>query len=160
MKTSLASKVKLVGMAVSYWSGNGNKKFFTFDVLKRAASILLLFVFGAYAFTFKSHYCYHHDGTRFHGDCGEFMRGTEKNGHSAAPSIYEQKYVCYDVQLNKHYQQQDHTFKTFNDFLFIVPPIPELPTHISTFNKPGITVFPCRGGPPLVTRFLRGPPLV
>lgn len=88
------------------------------------------------------------------------MHDAAKNGESSNTSIHETKYVCYDVQLNKQYHQQDYSIKTFHDFLFILLVIPELPANISPSQKRVIPLFSCRGGPPLLTQYLRGPPLV
>lgn len=124
----------------------------------RLSSILLLIVFGFYSFTFKTHYCYHHDGTRFHGNCGEYVQEAKKNGNSPNSSIHEKKYVCYNVQLDKQYQQ-DYSFKSFDDTLFVFPTPVELRLVTFPSQKNSIPLFSCRGGPPLITRSLRGPPL-
>jgi hypothetical protein len=124
----------------------------------RISSILILIIFASYSFTFKSHYCYNHDGTRFHGDCTAYLKNAEKNNKLSTSSVHEQRYVCYDVQLNKQYQQQDYSIKSLNDFLFELPPIPELPVVVSLSQPHAIPLFSCRGGPPLFTELLRGPP--
>jgi hypothetical protein len=128
--------------------------------LKKVTAILFLLIFCVQAFSFKTHYCYHHDGTRFHGDCGEHIREIEKgNGHHL-PVVHEQKYICHDVQLEKQFHQQDYSFKSFSEYLFDLPVVETVPPVIFQTDKPQLTVFSCRGGPPPVTKFLRGPPLV
>jgi len=125
--------------------------------LKKIFAILLLFIFGAYAFTLKSHYCYHPDGTRFHGDCGDFTKGKHRHGTT---SIQEQKYICHDVQLDKQFHQQDYSFKNFCDSDYIFPVIMDTPAiNTLPFNY-AVPIFSCRGGPPLPAQSLRGPPLV
>jgi hypothetical protein len=127
--------------------------------LKKRNSILLLLIFCVYSFTFKTHYCYYADtGKRFHGDCGEFERAAEKKNSDPNASFHKQKYNCYNVELNKQYQQQDFSIKSFSDFTLILPQMPELPIIIFSSQKQGIPLFSCRGGPPLVSFILRGPP--
>lgn len=130
----------------------------TFGPLKRVVSILLLFIFGFYSFTFKSHYCYHHDGTRFHGDCGEFTRTAETDDHSSTAKVHEQKYVCYDIQLDKQFHQQDYSFKNFSDSYYIVPLVIDVPVVTTPPFNYAVPQFSCRGGPPLAAILLRGPP--
>lgn len=89
--------------------------------MKRLSAKFLLIIFGVSSFTFKTHYCYHHDGTKFPGDCGANIREIEKlNGHHH-PVIHEQKYICQDVQLEKQFHQQDYSFKSFSEYLFDLP---------------------------------------
>lgn len=126
--------------------------------MKKVTSILFLFIFCVQAFSFKTHFCYHTDGTRFHGDCTEQMGKAEPSSHSKA-SFHEQKYVCKDVKLDKQYQAHD-AFKNFTDFFFVLTPVPELPVITSNYKRQAIPLFSCRGGPPIATQFLRGPPLV
>ena len=128
--------------------------------MKRLSAILFLIILGVSSFTFKTHYCYHHDGTRFHGDCGEHIRGIEKgNGHHL-PVVHEQKYICQNVQLEKQFHQQDYSFKKISEYLFELPVVETVPSVIFQTDKHQLPVFSCRGGPPTVTKFLRGPPLV
>ncbi len=126
--------------------------------MKKAVAILVLLIFCVQAFSFKTHFCYRTDGTRFHGDCTEQMGKAESSSYSKA-SFHEQKYVCKDVKLDKQYQPH-YTFKNFADFFVILTPIPELPVITSNYKRQAIPPFSCRGGPPVCTQFLRGPPLV
>ena len=86
------------------------------------------------------------------------MGKAEPSSHSKA-SFHEQKYVCKDVKLDKQYQPH-YAFKSFNDQLFILTSVPELPLITSIQKRQAIPPFSCRGGPPIGTQFLRGPPLV
>ncbi|MFN2438875.1 MAG: hypothetical protein ABR503_06715 [Chitinophagaceae bacterium] len=126
--------------------------------MKKVTAILFLFIFCVQAFSFKTHYCYHTDGTRFHGDCTEHMEKAEYNSHSNA-SFHEQKYVCSDVTLDKQFQAH-YTFKKITDAFFILTHVPELPVITSGYKRQALALFSCRGGPPIMTSFLRGPPLV
>lgn len=130
----------------------------TFVKLKRASAILFLLIFGLQALGFKTHFCYHTNGTRFHGDCAEQLEKAEASGKSKA-SFHELKYRCIDIKLDKQYQQ-DSAFNNFNDQLFVLTSVPELPFITSLDIRQAIPVFSCRGGPPIFTQSLRGPPLV
>ena len=127
--------------------------------MKRLTSILLLIVFGVSSFTFKTHYCYHKDGTRFHGDCTEHIHEVEKGNGQQLAVVHAQKYICQNVQLEKQFYQQDYSFKDFSAYLFELPLV-ETPRVIFLADKHRLLVFPCLSGPPNVTRFLRGPPLI
>jgi hypothetical protein len=132
--------------------------FATFDSVNRISSIFLISIFCIYSFTFKSHYCYHYDGTRFHGDCEAYKQKTETNLNKSTAFLYEQKYVCYNAQLNKQYQRQNCNYKSFNDFVFTLASQSEFQTIINPSKKKRIALFFCRGGPPLIERLLRSPP--
>jgi len=68
-----------------------------FTYLKRSASILFFVIFCVYSFTFKTHYCYNQDGSRFHGDCTEYLQKVEhSNLHSA--TFQPQEFECHNVQ--------------------------------------------------------------
>ncbi len=99
------------------------------------------------------------DGTRFHGDCTEHMQKAETTSHSK-PSVHEKKYVCFDVKLDKQYHQQHYAFKNFNDQYFVLASVPELPFIAALDIRHTIPIFSCRGGPPIYTQSLRGPPSV
>ncbi len=126
--------------------------------MKKVTAILFLFLFCVQAFSFKTHYCYHTDGSRFHGDCTEHLAKAEPSSHTQA-SFDEQRYVCKDVTLDKQFQAH-YTFKKIADTYFIVALVPELPVITSGYKRQAIPPFSCRGGPPVGTQFLRGPPLV
>jgi hypothetical protein len=126
--------------------------------LKKVTAILFLYIFYVQAFSFKTHFCYYHDGTRFHGDCTEHLEKAENISHSNA-TFHEQKYVCEDVTLDKQFVSH-YTFKKFADAYFIVTPVSELPVIISRYKRQAIPPFSCSGGPPILTAFLRSPPLV
>jgi hypothetical protein len=138
--------------------GKLRKIFFTFTTLKRLSSILLLLIFCVDSFTFNTHYCYTKDGTRFYGDSTEYIRKAELTSHSRL-SFYPRKYFCHNVQLDKHYQQQDSSFKNFNDYFFVLPIMPRLLVVFSYSKRQVNTLFSCRGGPPLISdNPFRGPP--
>jgi hypothetical protein len=126
--------------------------------LKRASAILFLLIFCLQSLGFKTHFCYHTDGTRFHGDCAEQIEKAATSGKSKA-SFHELKYRCIDIKLDKQYQQHD-AFKNFNDHYFVFTSVPELPLITSIHQRQAIPIFSCRGGPPIFTPSLRGPPLV
>jgi len=126
--------------------------------LKKATAILFLLVFAVQSLSFKTHVCYHNDGTRYHGDCTQEMSKTEHSGHSKS-SFHEQKYECFDVKLDKQYQQH-YSFKNFNDQYIVLVSVPELPLITFIQKRQTIPIFSCRGGPPILTQSLRGPPLV
>jgi len=127
---------------------------------RKPLSILLLVVFGLSSFTFKTHYCYHFDGSRFHGDCGANIRETLKHEGSSRPRLHERHYICFDIQFDKQYKQPDYTFKNFQDHYFILPAIEVLPFPVALPARQVIPAFSCRGGPPLPTGTLRGPPSI
>ena len=85
-----------------------------------------------------------------------------KDDHSdlSKTTFHEQKYVCHDIQLEKNYQQHDYSFKNFNDYNFDLLVIPELPVIVIFIKRQAIPLSSCRGGPPLLTQYLRGPPLI
>lgn len=86
------------------------------------------------------------------------MHETESLTGSKA-NFHEQKYVCFDIKLDKQYQQH-YAFKSFNEQLFILTSVPELPLVTFVHKRKAIPIFSCRGGPPILTQSLRGPPLV
>ncbi len=130
-----------------------------FTKMKKAGSIILLSLFCVYSFTSKTHYCYYTDTCkRFHGDCGKFERAAKKTNGASNTFLYEHKYDCHNIELNKQYQHSDFSIKSFSDCTFILPEIPELPLIIFSSQKQVIPLFSCRGGPPLVSFLLRGPP--
>lgn len=86
------------------------------------------------------------------------MGKAEHPGHSKA-SFNELKYVCFDIKLDKQYQQH-YAFKSFNEQLFILASVPELPLITFIQKRQTIPISSCRGGPPILTQSLRGPPLV
>lgn len=126
--------------------------------MSRFTSILLLTIFASYSFTFNTLYCYTKDGTRFYGDATEYIRKAELTSHSRI-SFYPRKYFCHDVQLNKNYQQADYSFKSFNNYFFILSIITGIPAAFSYSKRQVIPLFSCRGGPPLISdNPFRGPP--
>jgi len=128
--------------------------------MNRLSAILLLIIFGVSSFTFKTHYCYHNDGTRFHGDCSEHIHEVENGNGLQLAVVHEQKYICQDVHLEKQYYQQDYSFKTFSAYLFELPLFDTVLPLIFLADKHQLLVFPSLVSPPPVSRFLRGPPLV
>ncbi len=126
---------------------------------KKIVTILFLFVFSISSFTFKTHYCYYNNGKRFHGDCEADIRAAEKQAGHTQTLLHEQKYVCHNIQLDKQYQQQNYSFKNFHDHFFIVPAPQEIFINVFLNDGQPIPIFSCRGGPPLFTEKLRGPPL-
>lgn len=126
--------------------------------MRKVAAILLLLIFSIYAFNAKTHYCYHQHGGRFHGDCTAYLKKSSTPSNTGTV-LNERKYVCYDVLLDKAFKQTDDAFKGFSDCLCqpvllhdIALPAP----FVKTFSVP---VFACRGGPPLLIRSLRAPPV-
>ncbi len=126
--------------------------------MKKVTAILFLLIFCVQAFSFKTHFCYRTDGTRFHGNCIEHMEKAEPSSYSKA-SFHEHKYNCTDIKSDKQYQQHS-VFKNFNDQYFTLIQAPELPLITFIHKRQAIPPFSCRGGPPVGTQFLRGPPLV
>ncbi len=88
----------------------------------------------------------------------EQIEKAETSGKSKA-SFHELKYRCIDIKLDKQYQQHS-AFNNFNDQFFALTLVPELPFIASFDIRQTIPVFSCRGGPPILTPSLRGPPLV
>ncbi len=86
------------------------------------------------------------------------MGDAEANGYKKA-FVYELKYVCLIIKLDKQYQQHS-VFKNFNDQYFTLIQAPELLLITFVHKRQAIPLFSCRGGPPILTSFLRGPPLV
>ena len=110
-----------------------------------------------YSFTFKSHYCYNQDGSRFHGDCTKHVQNADQsNLHSV--TVESQEFDCHIVQLEKQYQQS-HFFSHVDAGVFIIPTTVQLPLIVVVSDRQAIPMFSCRGGPPLQILSLRGPPL-
>ncbi len=126
--------------------------------MKKVTAILFLFIFCVQAFSFKTHFCYNTDGSRFHGDCTQYMGKDEPFNQSTA-SFHELKYNCTDIKSDKQYQQHS-VFKNFSDQYFTLIQTPELLLITFIHKRQAIPLFSCRGGPPILTSFLRGPPLV
>ncbi|MGI8581765.1 MAG: hypothetical protein ACR2KX_06210 [Chitinophagaceae bacterium] len=99
------------------------------------------------------------DGSRFHGDCTAHME-KEEAGRGFQAFFHQAKYNCTDIKSDKLYQQQHSVFKNFNDQYFTLIQAPELPLITFIHKRQAIPLFSCRGGPPILTSFLRGPPLV
>lgn len=127
-------------------------------MLKRLLAILLLAVFGLYSFTFKTHYCYHLDGSRFHGDCRAEMKAAEQRWGTSQALLHDRHYVCYDISLEKQYKYPDYTIKSMQDHFFILPPalglLPLLPLPVKVVSR----LFASCDGPPVLAQSLRGPP--
>ncbi len=98
------------------------------------------------------------DSSRFHGDCTAHME-KEEAGRGFQASFHQAKYNCTDIKSEKQYQQHS-IFKNFNDQYFTLIQAPELPLITFIHKRQAIPPFSCRGGPPVGTQFLRGPPLV
>lgn len=110
-----------------------------------------------YSFTFKTHYCYQLDGSRFHGDCTKHIQNAEQSSlHSV--TVESQEFDCHIVQLEKQYQQA-HYFNNFGACEFIIPTTVYFPLIVVVSDRQNIPMFSCRGGPPLQTLSLRGPPV-
>jgi hypothetical protein len=99
--------------------------------------------------------------------CQVFLKMTTNNfksktlvmANKLGRSFHEQKYECFDVKLDKQYQQH-YSFKNFNDQYIVLVSVPELPLITFIQKRQTIPIFSCRGGPPILTQSLRGPPLV
>jgi len=126
--------------------------------LKKVTAILFLFIVCVQAFSFKTHFCYNTDGSRFHGDCTQYI-GKDEPFNQSTTSFHELKYNCTDIKSDKQYQQHS-VFKNFSDQYFTLIQTPELPLITFIHKRQAIPLFSCRGGPPILTSFLRGPPLV
>lgn len=111
-----------------------------------------------YSFTFKTHYCYNKDGSRFHGHCSGYLHHEDPSGLKKN-TFQPQEFSCHIVQLEKQYQHP-HFYNDPGVGVFILPPVLQLPLIIAAADKQAVPVFACRGGPPLPTLSLRGPPLV
>ncbi len=126
--------------------------------MKKVTAILFLFIVCVQAFSFKTHFCYNTDGSRFHGDCTQYI-GKDEPFNQSTTSFHELKYNCTDIKSDKQYQQHS-VFKNFSDQYFTLIQTPELPLITFIHKRQAIPLFSCRGGPPILTSFLRGPPLV
>jgi hypothetical protein len=125
--------------------------------LTKLASILFLLIFGVYSFTFKTHYCYNKDGSRFHGNCK--IHATNAHLASLLSTTFQpQEFECHNVQLEKQYQQANY-YNNFETGVFILPATIKLPLVVAMSESLAIPMFSCRGGPPSPTLSLRGPPL-
>lgn len=128
--------------------------------MKKLLTILLIFVFGASSFTYKTHYCYYPDGHRFHGDCQKEIRAAKEKSGTCIALLLPKQYVCQDIQMDKQFHQHDYSFKNFSDACYILPVTIELQVITSLPGNYAIPVFSCRGGPPLAGSSLRGPPAI
>ncbi|HEX9509474.1 MAG TPA: hypothetical protein VF939_03260 [Puia sp.] len=128
--------------------------------MKKLLTILLLFAFGVYSFTYKTHYCYYADGHRFHGDCQKEIRQAKEKLGNCIALLLPKHYICQDIQMDKQFHQRDYSFKNFSDTCYILPVTFELQVTVSLPGNYAIPVFSCRGGPPLGSSLLRGPPTV
>jgi len=63
-----------------------------------------------------------------------------------------------NVQLEKQYQKV-HYYSTLDACVFIIPTTEQLPMFAAMFDRQDSPMLSCRGGPPLQTLSLRGPPL-
>lgn len=126
--------------------------------MKRLSAILLLIIFGVSSFSYKTHYCFYKNGTRYHGDCCEYIPQIEKNKIPNQSILFQQKYFCQNFPLEKQFHQQDYSFNNFSDYLFDLPVVEDLRVIIFPASKHHLPVFSCRGGPPISSKSLRGPP--
>ena len=74
-------------------------------------------------------------------------------------TFHQEEFNCRIIQLEKQYQQA-HYFNTIGLDAFILPETIQLPLIVPISDCQTIPIFSCRGGPPLKTISLRGPPLV
>ncbi|MBI3503098.1 MAG: hypothetical protein HY063_15030 [Bacteroidetes bacterium] len=122
-------------------------------MMRAFKSILLIFVFGVYSFTFKTHYCFYPSGERFHGDCQAHIK------KSSGRNLYPNHYICYDFLKNAQTTKSDNSFiKISSQKVFIAENNFQnvKPIYISDFFV--LPEFNCRGGPPLTFISLRAPP--
>jgi hypothetical protein len=130
--------------------------------VKRASSLFLLIVFCYYAFTFKTHYCYHVDsGKRFHGDCEGDIKIADAKGLLGETNFSARKCQCLDPIKDETFKKRN-LFQTKNTsadvFMFscaekISIPEPETAALlIPEAHCRGVTVtgFPSLRAPPLV----------
>ena len=130
--------------------------------MKRLQSIFLLFVFGIYAFTFKTHYCYYADsGERFHGDCEHEAKEAEAKGKLARANFFPKQYFCKDILKNATIQEHKIiTVKNPSADTFTFPPVIEFSIPQQQNVDWNIPEFHCRSATLLLSNSLRAPPLV
>ena len=109
------------------------------------------------SFTFKTHYCYNQDGSRFYGICTDHVHPVA-NSTLRSTTFQTQEFECHNVQLEKQYQHARY-YNNFETCVFILPATVNLPLIVAISDRQAIPMFSCRGGPPLQTLSLRGPPL-
>lgn len=150
--------------------------------MKKTFSILLLAIFGIYAFTFKTHYCYHgaahesthewydHDGNlqycyghktneRYHGDCHWLVNSVK--GNLGNKNLFPSYYYCIDILKNASFRESKIIpLHNFSSVLFLSPPDLEIPLPDFSFLDWKIPDIRCRGGPPPLSISPRAPPLI
>lgn len=122
-------------------------------MMRKLESILLIFIFGVYSFTFKTHYCFYPSGERFHGDCQAHIK------NSAKENLNPNLYVCYDflknIQTTKHNNSfvkisSQKVFADENNFQNVKP------NFVSDFFI--LPEVHCRSGTLILFGSLRAPP--
>lgn len=149
--------------------------------MKRVFSILLLAVFGVYAFTFKTHYCYHgakhesthewydHDGNRqycyghkinerYHGNCHWLVN--KAKGNLAAQNLFPSHYYCIDIFKNASFcESKIIPLQKISSDEFLTHPVIDISITEVSFIDWKVSDFHCRDGPPLFSISPRAPPL-
>ncbi len=123
---------------------------------------MLLGLFCLYTFTIKTHYCYHHDShERFHGDCQEYIKEAMAEGGEHDSYLFPPHYYCIDIFKDAQFHKTQVTIvdPPVSD-AFILPLCLGIISFYDDLEYHPLLEIQCRGGPPLSTLFLRGPPLV
>lgn len=130
--------------------------------LKKVTSIFLIFVFGVYGLTSKTHYCFNQDGSRFHGNCKAEQKEAAKKGAANTSNLFPDKYVCIDIAKDVNIQKANapsfHKISS-TDVLLLTERLEYTSYGGSADNNilPGHIPRCC---PPFRSNSLRAPPVV
>lgn len=132
--------------------------------MKQAFVIFQLLCFCVYAFTHKTHWCYHvgsHE--RFHGDCQWEIKSLGLDKDKTSKHLLPQRYYCLDVHKAEVLKKGNTPLPSPHfDLHIIAPTCFALKLTLETGDSSDwkITDTPIRAGPDLLANSLRGPPLV